>query len=640
MTRPCIIGTAGHIDHGKTMLIKMLTGTDTDRLKDEKKRGISIELGFAALTTPSGVRCGVVDVPGHERFIRNMLAGAGGIDIILLVIAADEGVMPQTREHLDIVDLLGAHTGVVALTKIDMVEADWRELVLEDVHDYLSGTCLSDAPIIPVSSTTGDGKDELLAAIDQVVARADLSPRGRFTRLPIDRVFTLQGFGTVVTGTLWAGILREGDRMQIAPSGKETRIKSLEVHNAHVEEALPGNRVAVNIHGLGRDEVFRGDWLVTHDPPPTTQLLQARFRCMPNSPYKIKSRSRIRFHLGASELIGRVIPLETEDIKPGEEGFVQIRLDKPTLAERGDRYVLRSYSPMRTVGGGVIVDVSGVRRRRFRAEDIEALRLAEEGSLDDRIHGMVTGAGALCLQADELPAKLGQPPEEVKATLDGLVEKGEIRRIGRRLLVSKEAIETAGTRIVTTLTDYQKRNPLEYGLLKSELKSRMVKQVHPDLVEAWIKDRLAAGDLHIREDRLRHGEARIELSQAQNAVRKKMLDHLAATGFAGPSTKALLTEIGNPPDGETLLAHLIREGEIVRVPPDILYNATQLEKMRALMQEFFSKNESMNVGSLKEILGVSRKQGVPLLEWSDRNHWTERRGDLRAEGPRLRDRTG
>lgn len=640
MIRPCIIGTAGHIDHGKTLLIKMLTGYDTDRLKDEKKRGISIELGFAALTTPSGIQCGVVDVPGHERFVRNMLAGAGGIDVILLVIAADEGVMPQTREHLDIVDLLGAHTGVVALTKTDMVEPDWQELVLDDVRSYLADTCLADAPIVPVSSTTGNGKDELLAAIDSAVSQADLTPRGRFTRLPIDRVFTLQGFGTVVTGTLWAGILREGEKMRISPSGKETRIKSLEVHNARVEEALPGNRVAVNIHALGRDEVLRGDWLVTHDPPPTTQLLQARFRCVPNSPYRIKNRSRIRFHLGASELIGRVIPLEADEIKPGEEGLIQIRLDKPTLAERGDRYVLRSYSPMRTIGGGVIVDVSGTRRRRFRDDDLAALRLAEEGSLDDRVEGMIAGASALGFKESELSTKLGQPPAEVTTAVEELLESGRIRRIGRKVLIAAEAADLAGQQITKILVEHQKEHPLRWGLLKSELKSRLEKQVHPDLIEAWIKDRAEASELHIRDDRLRYGEARIELSPDQEAVRKRIAAALESAGFAGPSTKALLEEIGGQADAEELLTHLIQAGEVVKIPPDILYNGTQMEKMRGLMIQFFDKSDEMNVAGLKGILGVSRKQAVPLLEWSDRQRWTERRGDVRVAGPRLSEGPG
>ncbi|MDM7915572.1 MAG: selenocysteine-specific translation elongation factor, partial [Candidatus Eisenbacteria bacterium] len=467
--RPCIIGTAGHIDHGKTLLIRMLTGIDTDRLKEERERGISIELGFASLTTPSGVRCGVIDVPGHERFIRNMLAGAGGIDVILLVIAADEGVMPQTREHLDIVDLLGAHTGVVALTKIDMVDPEWRELVLEDVRSYLQSTCLASAPIVPVSAVTGEGKEDLLAALDRVVATADLSPRGKFTRLPVDRVFTMQGFGTVVTGTLWAGKLREGDKLRILPGDEETRIKSLEVHNERVSEAMAGQRVAVSLHAIPREEISRGDWLVAGKAPPLVDLLQARARCVRNSPYPIKNRMRIRFYLGASEVLGRVTPLETEEILPGQEGLVQIRFESPVLAERGDRFVLRSYSPMHTIAGGDVLDVSGQRRRRFHEADLAALHLAELGSLDERIAGAVEAAGAMGLPEADLAGKLGQPPAEVAAATAQVLESGAIERIGRGILVSRAAIEQAGGKMAALLLEHQKKNPLRWGLSKSEL---------------------------------------------------------------------------------------------------------------------------------------------------------------------------
>ncbi len=341
MTRPCIIGTAGHIDHGKTLLIKMLTGVDTDRLKEERERGISIELGFASLTTPSGVRCGVIDVPGHERFIRNMLAGAGGIDVILLVIAADEGVMPQTREHLDIVDLLGAHHGVIALTKIDLVDPDWRDLVIDDVRAYLSGTCLAGAPLVPVSAVTGEGKAELLAAIDSAVGTADLSARGRYTRMPIDRVFTMQGFGTVVTGTLWAGTLHEGDHVRIEPSGDETRIKSLEVHNDRASEALAGQRVAVSLHAVDRDEIARGEWLVSGAPPPTASMIQALVRCVRGSPYAIKNRTRVRFYLGASEIMGRAVPLDA----------VKALSKKVRLPARSLISARRRFSPRSAISG-------------------------------------------------------------------------------------------------------------------------------------------------------------------------------------------------------------------------------------------------------------------------------------------------
>lgn len=634
-TRACIIGTAGHIDHGKTLLIKMLTGVDTDRLKEERERGISIELGFASLTTPSGIRCGVIDVPGHERFIRNMLAGAGGIDVILLVIAADEGVMPQTREHLDIVDLLGARRGVVALTKIDLVDKDWRELVVDDVRSYLATTCLAEAPVIAVSSVTGEGKKELFAAIDAAVASADLSARGRYTRMPIDRVFTIQGFGTVVTGTLWAGTLREGDHVRIEPTGEESRIKSLEVHNERASEASAGQRVAVSLHAVAREEIERGAWLIAGSPPPRVTRFQGLVRCVRGSPYAIKNRTRIRFYLGASEIMGRVVPLEAEELAPGEEGFVEIRLDEAIPAERGDHFVLRSFSPMHTVGGGIVVDVSGAHRRRFHEEDLRALRLAAEGSLDDRIVGLVTAAAMLGLAESDLPTRLGQPPAEVASTVEGLIASGRIRRIGRGSLVSSESAESAGTRMTTILTAHQKHNPLQWGMLKSELKSRLERQVHPDLVEAWLQERSAAGDLHIRADRLRLGEESLSLSPTLSALKDRIIRAIQGHGFAGPSLKELLDELGGPKDGESLVSLLIEEGTVARVPPDLLYPAERLEEMRRLLQAFLAKNPEMGVAGLKEIIGVSRKHAVPLLEFFDRQRWTERRGDVRTAGPRL-----
>jgi selenocysteine-specific elongation factor len=635
MLRPCIIGTAGHIDHGKTLLIKMLTGVDTDRLKEERERGISIELGFASLTTPAGVRCGVIDVPGHERFIRNMLAGAGGIDVILLVIAADEGVMPQTREHLDIVDLLGAHQGVVALTKIDLVDPDWRSLVIDDVRGYLSGTCLAGAPLIPVSAVTGEGKADLLAAIDAAVASADLSARGRYTRMPIDRVFTMQGFGTVVTGTLWAGTLHEGDRVRLEPSGDETRIKSLEVHNERTGEAFAGQRVAVSLHAVDREEIARGEWLVAGAPPPTVSMVQAQVRCVRGSPYAIKNRTRVRFYLGASEIMGRAVPLDAEEISPGEEGFVEIRLEEPLPAERGDRFVLRSFSPMHTIGGGVIVDVSGTHRRRFHEEDLRALRLAAEGSLDDRIVGHLSHVAMLGMPEGDLPPRLGQPPSEVASTIETLIGSGRIRRIGRGILVSSEAVDAAGARMTTILAAHQKHNPLQWGMLKSELKSRLERQVHPDLVEAWLQERTTAGELHIRADRLRLGEESLQLSPALASLRERILKDIAGRGFAGPTIKELLDDLGGPKDGEALISLLLEEGVLARVPPDLLYASARVEEMRRLLQAFLAKTPEMGVAGLKEIMGVSRKHAVPLLEFFDRQRWTERRGDVRIAGPRL-----
>ncbi|MCA9729431.1 MAG: selenocysteine-specific translation elongation factor, partial [Candidatus Eisenbacteria bacterium] len=608
---------------------------DTDRLKEEKKRGISIELGFASLELPSGRRCGVVDVPGHERFIRNMLAGAGGIDLIVLVIAADEGVMPQTREHLDIIQLLGVDRGVVALTKVDLVDADWLELVQADVHDYLSRTTLKDAPIMPVSSVTGEGREALLARIDQELDELDMVQRGRFVRLPVDRVFTMEGFGTVVTGTLWGGSLDEGGKVRVEPRGLESRIKTLQVHNQHVPQALPGQRVAVCLHNVGRDEVERGDWLVPSNELRPVTKLDVRLRAIDDLPKVIRHRSRIRFYLGASELMGRLVLLESEELKAGEATLAQVQLDEPVVAERGDRFVIRSYSPMRTLGGGMVLDVSGTRRRRYRKEDLAALRLVEEGTLDDRVHATVRAARGVGVLEVDLTQSIGQPPAEIRASVEQLLGENRLRRVGRSRLVAVDAFEEAGRTLEEAILAYEKANRLRFGPQKSEIKSRHSRAIHGEVAEAWFQQELEAGHLWVRGDQVRRSNEAPKLTPEMQALRTRMLDALADVGFSGPTQKAFLEEIKTK-GADELLALLLSNQEIVRLPSDILLHAERVQELRGHAQSYFAEHAEMNIGALKDMLGVSRKNGVPLLEFMDQQGWTERHGDVRIAGSRLK----
>ncbi len=635
MPRAAIIGTAGHIDHGKTLLIKLLTGVDTDRLKEEKKRGISIELGFASITLPSGRRCGVVDVPGHERFIRQMLAGAGGVDCILFVIAADEGVMPQTREHMEILELLGVARGVVALTKVDMVDADWLELVTSEVASWLERTPLRGASIVPVSSMTGLGKDELLGRLDAELSRVDEGQRGRFTRLPIDRVFTIEGFGTVVTGTLWGGALTEGMRLWVRPRGLETRIKALEVHGEKVERAGAGQRTAVCLHNISRAQVERGDWLIAEEGLQPVDKIDVRLRIVPDAAKPVAHRARIRFYLGASEILGRLVILDAEEVAPGKEAFAQIQLESPAVAERGDRFVLRSYSPMRTIGGGQVLDVSGAKRRRFRREDLDALRVAEEGSLEDRVRERVRAKGGLGLPEGDLTQQLGQPPAEIAATVQALLAAGALHRVGRTRLVEDLALRTAGDTLARYILESEKSQSLRYGPMKSELKSRHEQKIHPEVAEAWIQKELAAGTLFVRGDRLRRSGPALTLAPELQALRDRMLSDLQGRGFAGPSQKEFLEGYGSQPHAPELLQLLLSEESVVRLPGDILLPGSLVEELRRRVRAFFETSTEMTVAGLKEILGVTRKQGVPLLEFLDTRHWTQRRGDLRVRGPRL-----
>src|SRR5437867_507477 len=363
-TRLAVIGTAGHIDHGKTALVRRLTGVDTDRLPEEKRRGISIDLGFAPLLTPGGVHAGIVDVPGHERFVKNMLAGVGGIDCALLVIAGDEGVMPQTREHLAIVKLLGIARAIVVLTKRDLVEADWVDLVRRDVRALLAGTPLAEAPIIEFSAVTGAGQAEVLAALDRQLAELPGRLVDDPARLPVDRVFTVEGFGTVVTGTLWRGRVRAGDAVELQPSGRATRVRRVQVHGATVDEARAGQRTAIALHAIEKENVQRGDWIVAAGSLRSSQILDVRFELLPDYPKIWGANQRMRFHLGASEIIGRLVLLEGASLESGHSALAQVRLEKPAVAARGDRFVVRTYSPARTAGGGVVIEPVAAKRRR------------------------------------------------------------------------------------------------------------------------------------------------------------------------------------------------------------------------------------------------------------------------------------
>ncbi len=656
--RPLIVGTAGHIDHGKTALIRLLTGIDTDRLKEEKERGISIELGFASLTLPSGERLGVVDVPGHERFIKNMLAGAGGIDLILFVIAADEGVMPQTREHMDIIDLLGVRHGVIALTKIDMVEADFADIVEETVREYLADSCLRDAPIVRVSSVTGEGKEALLAALEDVAARVAVGQRGNMTRLPVDRTFTMEGFGTVVTGTLWSGSLKEGDPVRVMPAGHATRIRSLEVHGERVQQALAGQRVAVGLHGVEKASIQRGDWVLAGDGPPPTRLVDARLRALRSAEKPLENSARVRFHLGSAEVLGRLILLDHEELKPGQEGWAQIRLEEEVLTERGDHFVLRSYSPMHTIAGGVVVTAGVGKRRRHRDEDLAALRQAEKGTPEERVLAVLQRRGGQGGEVAVLSKESGCTALEVEQALEALCAAGQAVRVSKRLVAARAGHAEAGARLQGIVEGYQRGNPLSWGISKSELKKRIETAIHPELVDHWLQQALEGGTIFVRNDRLRSGTDQLDLSPEHELLRGAVIDAIEAAGFEGRKQNELLEDIQArllggrltgeaasrlkalpaaklAADTEALLRLLTDSGDLTRVPPHFFFSSRLLAEAVQRVRGFFAGQTEMKVGDLKDFLGVSRKQAVPLLEYLDQARITQRQGDVRVAGPKL-----
>jgi selenocysteine-specific elongation factor len=440
-----IIGTAGHVDHGKTALIRALTGAETDRLREEQERGMSIDLGFASFQLPSGRLAGVIDVPGHERFLKNMLAGAGGIDLVVLVIAADEGVMPQTREHLDILNVLQARSGLVAITKADLVDEEWLELVRDEIAGALQGTFLEGAPMLAVSSVTGQGLAELTATLDRLAEQVPTRPIVGPWRLPVDRAFTIGGFGTVVTGTLIAGVARVGDRVAVLPRGVETRVRGLQVHGSPATVVEAGTRVAMNLAGVGLEGVERGDVAAPPGVYQPTLALDVRLDVLKSCPREVKNRTRVRVHLGAAEVLARLNLLDADALQPGDSGLAQLRLESPTVAAKGDRYVLRFYSPMTTIGGGAVIDPHPPRHRRFAAAVLQNLAVKEKGTPAELVAEAVQRGGLRPAAPAAVAQALGMPVTEAQALVAELVAEGTLIPHEREQVVHRHPVGRRST---------------------------------------------------------------------------------------------------------------------------------------------------------------------------------------------------
>ena len=630
-TRLAVIGTAGHIDHGKTALVRRLTGVDTDRLPEEKARGISIDLGFARLVTPAGIQAGIVDVPGHERFVKNMLAGVGGIDLVLLVIAADAGVMPQTREHLAIVQLLGIRGGVVVLTKSDLVEHDWMDMVRRDVRALVAGTMLGEAPMVEFSAVTGAGEPELLAAMDRQLVGVSGREPAEPARLPIDRVFIVEGFGTVVTGTLWRGRIHTGDGLTLLPAGHEVRVRRVQVHGATVDEARAGQRTAVALHGVAKEQVERGDWLIAPGSLRPSSILDVRFELLNDYPREWKPSTRVRFHLGASERIGRLVLLEGEALRPGASALAQLRLERPAAAARGDRFVIRSYSPSRTVGGGSVIEAVAARRRRHAA-GLEALAVHESGSLEARLLDRLAQESKPASTA-RLAQAVSEREASVAAALEGLRQRGEVvAPVEGRWLASapwsrsQEAIRNA-------VADYATKYPARYGVPKGELKSMLKAKVEGSLFDAAFEAQVRDGTLALRGERVRLAGEPWEPPADMMAMLGRVEADLETAGLAVPETAAWQGKLGG--QGGEVLALGTFLGRLVRVSQELTYTTRQLESLCAKLGAHFGRKPTLTVAEFKNLAGVSRKYAVPLLEHGDRAGWTVRAGDERKAGGRV-----
>ncbi|MHB1420776.1 MAG: selenocysteine-specific translation elongation factor [Bacillota bacterium] len=627
-----VVGTAGHVDHGKTVLVKRLTGVETDRLKEEKERGISIELGFAPLKLSSGRQLGLVDVPGHERFIRHMLAGVAGIDLVMLVIAADEGVMPQTREHLDIIDLLQVKKGIIVITKSDLVDKDWLELVMEEVREAVQGSVLADAPLVTVSSVTGEGIPALLEVLDQVAAETPLRTGGGKVRLPVDRVFTITGFGTVVTGTLWSGKINTGDNLQLLPEDINVRVRNLQVHSNQVNAATAGERVAVNLAGIETENIQRGSVLMTPGYLTPSQKLDLHLHLLPSAGKPLKHHSRVRFHLGTSETFGRIVLLDREELAPGETSFAQIMMEAPVVAARQDHYVIRSYSPTHTIGGGVVVDPLPPKHKRYQPHEIEALETRLHGSPEELVLQLLEGKQIISDKSDlAKQTGLGQP--ELEEALKSLLGEKQIIAFSYdndTYLLSTSNYKYFLEQVLDVVGGYHSQYPLRPGMPKEELRSRKFPafngKLFNGLLQAWELDgKIITQGTYVAvpgfesqpEEKLRY-----QLEEAENMFKN--------TGFQPPAWSEIKEKYHWTEEvAEELQRYLLRREVLVKVGDDLLFHSEAVEKAKAIITNHLSSTANIQLGEVRDLLNSSRKYILPLLEYFDQIKFTKRVGDKR-----------
>ncbi|HEY6874570.1 MAG TPA: selenocysteine-specific translation elongation factor [Geobacteraceae bacterium] len=628
-----ILGTAGHIDHGKTSLVKALTGIDTDRLKEEKARGITIELGFAHLDLPGGLELGIVDVPGHERFVRAMVAGVGGMDLVMLVIAADEGVMPQTREHLEICQLLGVKKGLVALTKTDMVDPDWLGLVTEEVRDYLAGSFLGEAPIVPVSSRTGEGIDRLKAELARLAGEVEEKMGEGPFRLPVDRVFTVTGFGTVVTGTLLSGEIAVGDEVEVLPVGLACRVRGIQTHGRKADTGSAGQRVAVNLQGVEHTEVVRGDIVVPRGIYRPTRTVDARLNYLPSAPRELKHRATLRLHSATYEVPAKVILIDRDRLVPGESAYVQLRLAKPVLLLPGDPFVLRTYSPQATLGGGVVLDPASLRRRRRSTEALDLLNALEAGEETEKIRLLVAAGLLSGLSREEIVNRTGMSVKRIEASLATLLSAGELVQVVKepRIFLSRQAFAAIKEGLLSELRAFLKDNPMKEGMGKEELKSRVPKRSDPRFFGPCLLSLEKEGKAVAERDLVTLPGRKSGVAAGQVDLQAGVETRLRAGGMEPPTIREFCDTLRcTERDALEHLNFLAREGRAVKVKSDIFYAPEPFAAIREKLVAHLQQTGGITPPEFRELTGLSRKFMIPLLEYFDSERLTIRVGDKRV----------
>jgi selenocysteine-specific elongation factor len=629
-----ILGTAGHIDHGKTSLIKALTGIDTDRLKEEKLRGITIELGFAHMDMPGGERLGIVDVPGHEKFVKHMVAGATGIDLVALVIAADEGVMPQTREHMEICELLRVKKGLVVLTKTDLVEdPDWLEMVREDIVEFLKGTFLQGCEIIAVSAVTGEGLGELKKSLARLFAEVEpKSSEGPF-RLPVDRVFTMRGFGTVITGTSISGRLQIGDPVVIYPNGLKSKVRGIQVHGNDVQEVLPGQRTAVNLQGMERALIERGDVLASAGALSASHIVDIQLDLLKSAPRPLKHRAKIRFHTGTAEHLATIILLDRQELKPGEKSFAQLRLDQPTAVLRGDRFVLRSYSPVLTIGGGeVLHPLPRKHKGSAKREAAKALQKLFESPDSDIILWHLQDAGWAGLGEAELRIRSNVPQKFLEKTLQQFTSARKVVLYDKenKRLIHPDALEEMKSCVTAILADYHSRFPLKAGMPKEEIPALLSKPVDGKLYNFVLRQLVEAGQIAQEMEWVRLSTHKVALSKDEDVIRQKIEKAFREAALQPPFFREVASGLpGASKQHQEVLEWMLAKGILLKTKEEIYFHADAMAELQNRLVAWLKEHGEITTPQFKEMTGASRKYTIPLLEYFDAQKVTIRVGEVR-----------
>jgi selenocysteine-specific elongation factor len=624
-----VIGTAGHIDHGKTALIKALTGIDCDRLKEEKERGITIELGFAYYRFGDDLLVGIVDVPGHERFVKHMVAGAWGIDMVLFVVAADESIMPQTREHMDICELLGIRRGIVAITKIDVADRDMVELVKEEVEELTRGRFLEGAPIIPVSSVTGENIDVLRAQIRHLAGEIEEKSRAGIFRLPVDRVFTIKGFGTIVTGTCISGGVRVGDEVQIYPTDKKARVRNVQAYHEDVSEAGAGQRVALNLQGVEKQEIERGTIIGRPESLLLTNRIDATLRYL-KLPFKpIKNNSILRFHIATTQVEARLILLDRAAIEPGEEAFVQFVFAEPVVVLPGDRYILRGSYAIQTLGGGSVLDIAPGRHKRL-SEVLGAMYdLLRKGTPRQKAEYHVEKGDHKGITRQHLAVLLGAHEEAVERIVADLSARGQVRTIGK-MVVPSARFKAYIRLLKDLLTDFHAKNPLKIGMSREELRTRLP-EVDQQIFQAALEEAVKAGDAEIEKDRVRLRIAQGRSDASIGKLEGRVVAILDGRGLTPPTRQEIADELRIKESNlKDILEKLVYEGKVVKIKADMYLAAKHVEGLKTLVREHLGQKKEMLPADFKAVTGLSRKYMIPLLEYLDEIKLTIRTGDKRV----------